>query len=82
MCGLTGQTSQVMGPNHQRWYAKWKLSRNTVLYTPSIRVFARLAPTCVFSVSVLINQISASELSRKFLKSVVVGWGDRPDSRD
>ncbi len=30
-------------PNHQRWYAKWKLCRNT--YT----LHTRLAPTCMLS---------------------------------
>ncbi len=32
-------------PNHQRWYAKWKLSWNIVLYT----FFARLAWICMLS---------------------------------
>ncbi len=34
-------------PNHQRWYAKWKLSRN--MYTLRTRFLARLAPICMLS---------------------------------
>ncbi len=52
-------------PNHQRWYAKWKLSRDTYTFHACfLHVRADLrAP------SVLINKISVSELRRKFIKS-------------
>ncbi len=61
-----------LSPNHRRWYAKWKLRCN--IYTLHTRF-------CMFSAdlyaqSALINKISASELSRKFIKSVLlVGVG-------
>ncbi len=57
-------------PNHQWWYAKWKLSWN--MYTHCIHVFARLALD-LYAQSVLIDKISASELSRKFKSALLVG---------
>ncbi len=63
--------AQHLVPNHQRWYAEWRLSRNT--YTLHARF-------CTFGAdlhaqSVLGNKISASELRRKFIKSVLLaGW--------
>ncbi len=53
-------------PNHQRWYAKWKLSSG--ICTHCIHAFAGLAPI-LHAQSVLSNKISASELSRKFITS-------------
>ena len=53
-------------PNHQRWYAKWKLGWNIC----SIRI-ARLALICKLS-RWLVSKISASELSRKFIKSALL----------
>ncbi len=56
------------GPNHQRWYAKWKLSRN---------MYALHARFCTFDAdlhaqSALRNKISASDLSRKFIESALL----------
>ena len=61
---------QQIFPNHQRWYAKWKLSWN---------IYTMHTCFCTFDANwyaqlVLINKISASELSRKFIKECVVGW--------
>ena len=55
-------------PNHQRWPAKWKLSWNT---------YALHTHFCMFGAdlhaqSALVNKISASELSRKFVKSALL----------
>ncbi len=59
-------------PNHQRWYAKGKLSRNVC--TLHARFFARFGADSRAR-SALINKISASELRRKFIKGwLVVGW--------
>ncbi len=61
----------VRGKNHQRWYAEWKLSWN--MYTSHTRL-------CTFGADsyaqwVLINKISASEFSRKFIKcALLVGY--------
>ncbi len=38
-----------------------------------VHIFARLAPICMLS-RCLLKKISASELSRKFIKSAFVGW--------
>ncbi len=55
-------------PNHQRWYAKRKLGRNIhTLHTRFCTLGADL-----HAQSVLINKISASELSRKFVKSALL----------
>ena len=60
------------GPNHQLWYAKWKLSRN--MYTLHSR-FCTFCPN-LYAQSVIINKISASELSRRLVKSaLLVGRG-------
>ncbi len=59
-------------PNHQRWHAKWKLSRN--MYMLSSTFFARLRAD-LYAQSVLSNKISASELRRKLSKStLLVGY--------
>ncbi len=58
----------VSSPNHQRWYAKWKLSRNT--YTLHTRFCTFGAD--LYAQSVLSNKISASELSRKFIESALL----------
>ena len=55
-------------PNQQWWHAKWKFSRN--MYTLRTRF-------CTFGAdlraqSVLINKISASEISRKFVKGALL----------
>ena len=55
-------------PNHQRWYAKWKLSCN--IYTLRTR-FCTIGAD-LYAQSVLINNIFASELSRKFIKSALL----------
>ncbi len=59
----------IMAPNHQRWYAKMEALSEyvSIAYT----FFARLAPICIHS-RCLINKISASELSRKFIKSALL----------
>ncbi len=60
-------------PNHQRWHAKWELSRNA--YTLHTRFCTFRAD--LLAQSVLISKISASELSRKFVKSaLLVGHED------
>ena len=52
-------------PSHQGWCSKWKLSRNMYsLHTRFLHVRHRLANAHL----ALINKISASELSRKFIK--------------
>ncbi len=67
------RTTRAVFPNHQRWYAKWKLSRN--IYTSHTR-FCTFG-TDLYAQSVIINNISASELSRKFIKSaLLVGFLD------
>ena len=55
-------------PNHQRWYAKWKLSRNMYTLHTRFHTFG----TDLYSRSVIINEISASELSWKFIKSALL----------
>ncbi len=55
-------------PNHQRRHAKWKLSSN--VYTLHTR-FCTLGADS-YAQSVLINKISASELSRKFVKAALL----------
>ena len=41
--------------------------------THCMHIFARLAPN-LYAQSVLVNNISVSELSREFIKSAFVGW--------
>ncbi len=52
-------------PNHQRWYAKWKLSRNMSTLHAHFCTFG----TDLYAQSVMISKISASELRRKSIKS-------------
>ncbi len=52
--------------NHQRWYAKWKLSWN--MYTLHIHFCTFGAD--LYAQLVLINKISTSELTQKFIRSV------------
>ncbi len=55
-------------PNHQWWCAKWKLSRNTyALHT----LFCTFCSDMSAQLA-LINTTSASELSRKFIKNVLL----------
>ena len=61
--------SHISRPNHQRWHAEWKLSRN-MYYTLRTRFHTFGAD--LHAQSVLINKISASELSRKFAKSALL----------
>ncbi len=57
-------------PNHQRWYAKWKLSRN--MYTCALCTFCTFGAD-LYAQSVITKKIS--ELSRKFIKSaLLVGY--------
>ncbi len=59
-------------PNHQRWYAKWKLSWNMHTLHTRFCTFG----TDLHAPSVLSNKTSASELSRKLIKSaLLVGYG-------
>ncbi len=58
-------------PNQQQWYAKWKLSWNTCTYTMHTTRFCTFGAN-LYAQSVLINKISASKLSRKFIKSVLL----------
>ncbi len=66
------QTLSYFIPNHHRWHAKWKLSRNVhTLRTRFCHVLAsiRMLSRC------LVTTISASEIRRKFYQEcVVVGW--------
>ncbi len=64
-------TIYLLLSNHQRWYAKWKLSWRIQYIPIAYTFFARLALIC-YAQSVLINKISASELSRKFVKSALL----------
>ncbi len=59
-------------PNHQRWYARWKLSWN--MYTMHTRFCTFRAD--LYAQSVLTNKISASELSPKFINksALLVGF--------
>ncbi len=59
---------QAAPPNHQWWYAKWKLSRN--IYTLHTR-FGTFGAD-LYAQSVPINKISASERSRKLIKSALL----------
>ncbi len=52
-------------PNHQRWYANWKLSWN--MYTLHTRLHTFGAN--LYAQSVLVHKISALELSRELIKS-------------
>ena len=68
--GEGGGVSQSWVPNHQQWCAKWKLGWNILQYTLH-------AHFCTFGAnlhahSVLINNISASKLSRKFIKRALL----------
>ena len=65
---LTGFQHRL--PNRQRWYAKWKLSWN--IYTLHSR-FSTFGAD-LHAQSVIIDKISASELSQKFIKVIIVGW--------
>ena len=59
---------EIQAPNHQRWYAKWKLRWNA---------YASHTRFCTFGAdlhaqSVPINEISASDLSRKFIATALL----------
>ncbi len=58
----------LRAPNHHRWYAKCKLSRNAYTLCSCFCTFG----TDLCARSVLINKISASELRRKFIKSALL----------
>ncbi len=70
VCGCVhiGQRLIRGPPNHQQWYAKWKLSWN--MYTLHTR-FCTFG-TDLYAQSVIINNISAAELSQNFIKSVLL----------
>ncbi len=60
-------------PDHQRWHAKWKLSRN--VHKLRTRFFFYTFGADLYAQSVLIDKASASELRRRFIKSaLLVGW--------
>ena len=67
----SGISNFFIMPNHQLWYAKWRLSCNTC---------ASHTRFCTFDAdlrarSVLIGKISAPELSQKFIKrALLVGY--------
>ncbi len=50
-------------PDHPRWYAKWKFSMNIHTLHTRFCTFG----TDLYARSVIINKISASELSWKFI---------------
>ena len=60
--------NRVCLPNHQRWRAKWKLSRNVHTLHTRFGTFG----TELYAQSVLSNKISALELTRKFIKSALL----------
>ncbi len=62
-------------PNHQWWHAKWKFSRNAC--TQRMRVFKRVRAD-LHAQSEIINKFSASELSRKFIKVVLLVGSEHP----
>ncbi len=64
---LVGVT-QREEPNQQRRYAKWKLSRNMYTLHKRFSTFG----TDLYAQSVLINNISASDLSRKLIKGALL----------
>ena len=55
-------------PDHRRWCAKWKLSQNAYTLHTSFCTFS----ADLYAQSVLNNKISASELSQRFIKIVLV----------
>ena len=55
-------------PNHQGWHAKRKLTWNKCTTHTYFRTFR----ADLYAQSVLINMISAAELSRKFIKSALL----------
>ncbi len=68
---LSLSLSLISLPNHQQWYAKWKLIRN--IYTLHTRFCTFGAD--LYAQTVLINKIFAFELSWKFIKStLLVGY--------
>ena len=68
-----GELHSLQVPNHHRWHAKWKLSWNSYS-THCMHVFCTFG-TNLYTQSVLINKISASELSQKFIKrALLVGY--------
>ncbi len=62
-------------PNHQRGHAKLKLSWNAYVHSTGICCthvfFALLAPICMLS-RCLLAKFCASELGRKFIRSVLL----------
>ena len=61
--------AMVHTPNHhQRWYAKWKISWIIYMLHTHFCTFDANS----YAPSVLINKISASELSRMFIKSALL----------
>ncbi len=68
-----GATERKWLPNHQRWHAKWELSRNMYTSHTCFWTFG----TDLNAKSVLTNKISASELGRNFIKvALLVGHND------
>ncbi len=61
-------------PNHQRWYAEWNLSWN--MYTLHTRFPHVRHRFCMLS-RCLLTKISASELSRRFIKNVLLVGKER-----
>ncbi len=58
-------------PNHQRWYAKMEAQSEHVHVAYIHVFFARLAPD-LYTQSVLVKKVSASELSPKFINRVLL----------
>ncbi len=68
---VLGDVLAMLLPNHQRWHAKWKLSRNTT--------YTLHASFCTFGAdlhaqSVLSNKISAFGAQSEVCQECVVGW--------
>ena len=62
--------STITTPNHQRWYAKWNLSRNAYTLHARFCTFG----TDLYAKSMLINKISAFAAQSEVYSECVVGW--------
>ena len=60
----------TLTPN-QQWHVACKMESSGGIYSHCTHIFACLAPICMIS-RWLVNKISASELSRKFIKSALL----------
>ncbi len=66
-----GAVAHAVHPTNQRWYAKWELSWNV----HALRTRFRTLGADLHALSVLIDEISSSELGRKFIKNICCWLG-------